>query len=220
MYHMHIAIVFNDRFLCTSRDNDLQKCEIFLGYFGKMRFMDTWPIKWDPQILDSLSESDDSFEILPIPRRNQIKPRVPKPAKNPRPAAKPTSRQLALLFKKKDEENLKNSKTTEDPKTEKDIENENNSKTVEDTKTDKDSENKKENEQSTGNAKNFATKNPSSKFGRTPKSSNVITTNKGNISISKDDEEKLLGSSLALGVLKHLNNCNSSKLMSRIHKKM
>ena len=187
---MHIAIVFNNRFLCTSRDNDLQKCEIFLGYFGKMRFMDTRPIKWDPQTLDSLSESDDSFEILPVPRRNQIKPRVPKPAKNPRPAAKPTSRQLALLLKKKDEENLKNSKTTQDPKTEKDIENENNSKTAEDTKTDKDSENEKENEQtsnvqSTGNAKNFATKNLSSKFGCTPKSSNVITTNKGNISISK-----------------------------------
>ena len=54
MYHIDIAIVFNDRFLCTSRDNDLQKCEIFLGYFGKMRFMDTRPIKWDPQTLDSL----------------------------------------------------------------------------------------------------------------------------------------------------------------------
>ena len=71
MYHMHIAIVFNDRFLYTSRDNDLQKCEIFLGYFSKMRFLDTRPIKWDPQTLDSLLESDESFEILPVPRRNQ-----------------------------------------------------------------------------------------------------------------------------------------------------
>ena len=92
MYHIHIAIIFNDRFLCTSKDNDLQKCEIFLGYFGKMRFMDTRPIKWDPQTLGSLLESDNSFEITPILKRNPIKPKVPKPQKNPPPAAKPMSR--------------------------------------------------------------------------------------------------------------------------------
>ena len=45
--------------------------------------------------------------------------------------------------------------------------------------------------QSIGNAKNFATKNPSSKFGGSPKSSNVITTNKGNISISKGRRRKV-----------------------------
>ena len=122
IYHIHITI-FNDRFLCTSKDNDLQKCEIFLGYFGKMRFMDTHPIKWDPQTLDSLSESDNSFEIPPIPKRNPIKPKVPKPPKNPCPAAKPTSRQLVLLLKKKDDENQKNSKDEEASETEKDCEN-------------------------------------------------------------------------------------------------
>ena len=152
--------------------------------------MDTLSIKWDPQTLDSLSESDDSFEIPPVPRRNQVKPTVPKPPKTPRPAAKPTSRQLALLLKKKDEENLNNSKTAEDTKTEKDSDNKTNSKTAEDTKTEKDSDNEKESEetsnvQSTGNSKNFATKDPALKFSCTLKSSNVITTHKGNISLSK-----------------------------------
>ena len=84
MYHIHIAIVLNDRFLCTNRDNDLQKCEIFLGYFGRMRFMDTRPLKWDPETLDTVSESNDSFEIPPPMRRTPIKAANPiiKPKKN------------------------------------------------------------------------------------------------------------------------------------------
>ena len=163
-----------------------------------MRFMDTRPIKWDPQTLDSLSESDDSFEILPIPKRNQIKPKVPKPAKNPHPAPKPTSRQLTLLLKKKDEENLKNSNKTEDTETEKKSENE--EEKDKDTETEKKSENKEEkenasNKQSTSSSKNFATKHPASKFGRSHlkslNSSNVITTNKGNISVSKPRRRKV-----------------------------
>ena len=85
MYHIHIALIFNDRFLCTNKDNDLGKCEIFLGYFGKMRFMDTRPIKWHPDTLESLSKSDDSFEVPAPAKRTPIKPRAPKPKPNKNP---------------------------------------------------------------------------------------------------------------------------------------
>ena len=109
MYHIHIAIFLTDHFLCTNRDNDLQKCEIFLGYFGRMWFVDTRPIKWDRETLESLSESDDSIEIPRPMRRTPIKPknpRLPKPQKN-FGVSKPTKRQLALLAAK---ESLKCSK--------------------------------------------------------------------------------------------------------------
>ena len=63
IYHVHICIALGDRFLTTNRDNDLQKCTIFLGYFGKMCFCDTRPNKFDEQTLESLSESDDEITI-------------------------------------------------------------------------------------------------------------------------------------------------------------
>ena len=51
------------------------------------------------------------------------------------------------------------------------------------------------NEQSTGNSKNFATKDPTFKFGhhtlKSPNSSNVITTNKGNISVTRPCRRKV-----------------------------
>ena len=187
MYHIHIALIFNDRFLCTNKDNNLGKCEIFLGYFGKMRFMDTRPIKWHPETLESLSESDDSFEVPPPAKRTPIKPRAPKPKpnKNPRAPVKPTARQLALQQKKQAEENLNSSKQNDDSDTEK----ENASDKAEHSENPDSSEEEPTDNKtsSAGSSKNFATKDPGAKFGRSrnPSSSNIITTNKGNILVKR-----------------------------------
>ena len=67
MYHIHICLVLGDRFLTTNKDNDLQKCTIFLGYFSKMHFCDTRPIKFNEQTLESVSESDDDITIPSSP---------------------------------------------------------------------------------------------------------------------------------------------------------
>ena len=105
----------NDRFLCTNRDNDLKKCEIFLGYFGRMRFVDTRPIKWDRETLESLSESDESIEIPQPMRRTPIKPKDPRPPKPQKNfgVSKPTKRQLALLAAKESPKCFKVDSTTE-----------------------------------------------------------------------------------------------------------
>ena len=101
MYHVHICIALSDRFLTTNRDNDLQKCMIFLGYFGKMHFCDTRPIKFDEQTLESLSESDDEITIPKPQQRHPIRSANPKPKKPPKTyePVKPTKRQLALMAK-------------------------------------------------------------------------------------------------------------------------
>ena len=105
MYHVHICIALGDRFLTTNRDNDLQKCTIFLGYFGKMHFCDTRPIKFDEQTLESLSESDDEITIPKPQQRCPIRSANPKPKKPPKTyePAKPTKRQLALMAKHENE---------------------------------------------------------------------------------------------------------------------
>ena len=118
MYHVHICIALGDRFLTTNRDNDLQKCMIFLGYFGKMRFCDTRPIKFDEQTLESLSESDDEITIPKPQQRRPIRSTNPKPKKPPKTyePAKPTKRQLALMAKHENENLLlSNDKETPPP---------------------------------------------------------------------------------------------------------
>ena len=76
--------------------------------------MDTRPIKWHPDTLKSLLESDDSFEVPAPAKRTPIKPHAPKPKpnKNPQPPVKPTARQLTLQQKKQAQENLNSSKQT------------------------------------------------------------------------------------------------------------
>ena len=190
MYHIHIAIVLNDRFLCTNRDNDLQKCEIFLGYFGRMWFVDTRPIKWDRETLESLTESDDSIEIPQTMRRTPIKPKDPRPPKPQKNfgVSKPTKRQLALLAAKESPKCSKVDSTTENElEPEKDSENKQGNQSVKNSESDhqmeKDSDNEENSEQ--GSQKNFATKIPGAKFGnKNPKSSKVISTNKGDIKYS------------------------------------
>ena len=103
MYHVHICIALGDRFLTTNKDNDLQKCTIFLAY--KMCFCDTRPIKFNEQTLESVSENDDDITIPSPPQRHPIRavnPKPKKPRKNYEPV-KPTKRQLALIAKHENE---------------------------------------------------------------------------------------------------------------------
>ena len=116
MYHVHICIALCDRFLTSNKDNELNKCTIFLGYFGKMRFCDTRPIKFDEKTLESLSENDDDITIPKPAQRHPIRPANPRPKKPKKDyePAKPTRRQLALMAKH-ETENLPLSNNNEEP---------------------------------------------------------------------------------------------------------
>ena len=204
MYHIHICIALGDRFLTTNRDNDLQKCSIFLGYFGKMRFCDTRPIKFDEQTLESLSESDDSIIIPKPPQRQPIRPANPKPKKPPKSyePAKPTKRQLALMAKHDNENpSLSNENETPPPPPKLGRGTRNSQRAgllpepMETSENDKEStlNNSTDKENTEDGKKNFATKDPKNKHRGTknPKSTREISTSRGTITIRTHSVRKV-----------------------------
>ena len=196
MYHVHICIALGDRFLTTNRDNDLQKCTIFLGYFGKMSFCDTRPIKFDEQTLESLSESDDEITIPKPQQRHPIRSANPKPKKPPKTyePAKPTKRQLALMAKHENE-NLPLSNDNETPppppKPGRGTRNSQHAgllpEPMETSKNDKEDtlDNSTDKENTEAGKKNFATKDPKNKHRgiKNPRSTREISTFRGTITI-------------------------------------
>ena len=191
MYHVHICIALGDRFLTTNKDNDIQKCTIFLGYFGKMRFCDTRPIKFDEKTLDSLSESDNEIIIPKPPQRRAIASLNPKPKEQKKSfePPKPTKRQLALMAKH-DNENppLSNDNGTPPPPPKPGRGTRNSQRagllpqTSDDKKENLDNSTDKENTEN--GKKNFATKDPKKKDRRkNPKSTKEISTSGGTITI-------------------------------------
>ena len=195
MYHVHICIALGDRFLTTNKDNDLNKCTIFLGYFGKMRFCDTRPIKFDEKTLESMSESDDSITIPKPPQRHPITPANPRP-KRPKKnfeAAKPTKRQLALMAKHENENpSLSNNNAIPPPPPKPGRGTRNSQRAgmlpqpMETSENDKKEnlDNSTDKENTEDGKKNFATKDPKKKDRRkNPKSSKEISTSGGTITI-------------------------------------
>ena len=192
MYHIHIAVILCDHFLTTNKDNDLNKCDIFLGYFGKMRFCDTRPIKFDDKTLESLSESDNEIKVPSPPQRLRIQPSNPKP-KPPRrnfPNFQPklTQRQLALLAKSAEDPQSSNEQTdpspTPKPKPGRSTRNSLRAGFVENSENDQTLNNSTDKENNEG-GKNFVNKDPAKKYGRSKNrsGSKQISTTLGTITI-------------------------------------
>ena len=165
MYHIHIAVILCDQFLTTNKDNDLNKCDIFLGYFGKMWFCDTRPIKFDDKTLESLSESDDDIKVPSPPQRSCIEPANPKPKparKNFNFQPKITQRQLALLAKSAEDPQNSNEQT--EPKAGRSTRNSLRAGFIENSENDQTLNNSTDKENFEG-GKNFVNKDPAKKYG-------------------------------------------------------
>ena len=191
MYHVHICIALGDRFLTTNKDNDLKKCTIFLGYFSKIRFCDTRPIKFDEKTLESMSESDDSIMIPKPPQRHPITPANPRP-KRPKKnfeAGKPTKRQLALMAKHENENPpLSNNNEEPPPKLGRGTCNSQRAgllpKPMETSENDHSLDNATDKENTEDGNKCFATKDPGKKYGRKNlRSFKEITSSRSTITI-------------------------------------
>ena len=204
MYHVHICIALSDRFLTTNRDNDLQKCTIFLAYFGKMRFYDTRPIKFDEQTLESLSESDDKITIPKAPQRHPIRPANPKPKKPKKTyeAAKPTRQQLALMAKHENKNlPLSNDNATPPPppKPGRGTRNSQHAglqpEPMQTSENDKQEslDNSTDKENTDDAKKNFATKDPKNKYhdSKNLRSTREISTSRGTITIQTHSVRKV-----------------------------